>query len=146
MGHFPYWKIPVSVRYLGANKTRGAYVAGPLYAASAAAVLWVIEPALSAYFGILTLVDALRVGTVIGLGVVLGDQLNSWQKRLRRMPPGTPSTLDRFDWALGGGLFAWFFVTNVELSHVLALVDIAAPAHVYFNRNSYLRGWRKTEH
>ena len=146
MGHFPYWKMPVSVRYLGGNKTRGAYVAGPLYAMTAVSVLWVIEPKLSAHFGVLTLGDAFRVGALIGLGVVLGDQLNSCQKRLRGMPQGTPSILDRFDWALGGGIFATLALDNVEASHVLALVDIAAPAHVYFNRNSYLRGWRKTEH
>ncbi len=146
MGYFPWWKVPVSVRYLGPNKTRDAYIAGPLFAACASTLLWDIEPMLSAHFGVNTFWDALRVGAVVGLGVVLGDHGNSRLKRIRRITVGDSWLLDRIDWAIGGGMAAYFFVPNVELVHVVALIDIAAPLHVYFNRNSYKRGWRKTEH
>ena len=146
MGHFPYWKEPVWVWGLGSNKTWGAYAGGPLFAVAVTALWWDIEPALSARFGVRTLGDALALGTLIGLGVVIGDQTNSFVKRRRDFKSGAPSITDRFDWALGGGLAALAFVPNVEPTHVGALVDMAIPLHVYFNRNSHRRGWRKTEH
>ena len=147
MGHFPYLKFPISKVCIGPNKTWGAYIAGPLYSGTVVALLWDIAPMLTARFGITTIADAFAAGGVIGLGVVCGDQANSLQKRARGKPAGYSSKFDRFDWAFGGGVFAcaWLY-PHVEPQHVAALVDIAIPAHVYFNRNSYHRGWRKTEH
>jgi|SRR4051794_377067 hypothetical protein len=143
--NYPLGRKPISVRWLGKNKTIGAYYAGPLFAVIALGLECLI-PVVRQFFAVERLLDVLWRGALIGIGVVLGDQINSFYKRRRGLSSGLASWTDHVDWAVGGGLVALAVVPNVTLLHVLSLVCVAYPIHLVGNRHSFGRGWRKTPH
>lgn len=120
----------ISERWLGPNKTLGAYFYAPLLAAA-----FSFAPGFRWYQPLL-----------LGLGAVLGDHLKSAIKRQLEYPPGSKWLPDRFDFALGGGLMGWAFIDWVTLFHVAILVGLALPVHYVGNLISHELGLRSTPH
>lgn len=128
----PLATTPVSVRWLGENKTVAPYYVAPV-------IVWL---ALVVYGQPHAIYGALA----IGWGAVLGDHLKSFIKRRLGYPPGAPWLPDRFDFALGAGLAVWATSPWVTWKHVLLMVVFAIPTHYAGNYLSHRFGLRSTPH
>jgi CDP-2,3-bis-(O-geranylgeranyl)-sn-glycerol synthase len=141
--NLPLSHMPVSRRLLGENKTVAAYYAGP---ALGMLVFGVYALVCAAFFKYPDWIAWLTDGLVIGLGAVLGDQIKSFIKRRLDRPAGSPWFFDRIDFAIGGGLAAWWRFDWVTWRHVLIIILLAYPVHLIGNQISHARGWRDTPH
>ncbi len=140
--YFPCPKVPVDERWLSKGKTYDAYLAGPLFAGMAAVLLSVLWPFLAMWFGIHTYAQAWLLGALVGLGVVIGDQVNSFIKQ--RVNRTKAFIGDRFNWVLGGGIVALVCLRHVTLEHFAALLVLGTVVHYIGNKNSFKFGWRET--
>jgi hypothetical protein len=124
--------VVISKRWLGEHKTLLPYVVAPLL------VIWTMNLLYGGFY--------LFSGLVLGWGAVLGDHIKSLIKRRLGYPPGTQWWADRVDFAIGGGVMAWFFFPAVTVEHVLLMVAFAWPVHWVGNRIGYMLSLRKTPH
>lgn len=141
----PGGRVPVSTRWLGPNKTLGAYYSGPILASIALTIERVVFPQTSLHFGV-SWWWILVAGPYIGLGAVLGDQCNSFFKRRLGLKEGATFPLDRIDAAVGGMILAAMLLNNVGFIEAIEVILLAAVVHFLGNRNSHRWGWRKTAH
>ena len=141
-GYFPWLKKPIPG--LGGNKTYSAYIAGPLFGELAAALAW--QPFTPTYvaLGVSSLFGAMFLGTCVGFGVVVAEQLNSLYKRSANLESGASFWFDRVDWVVGASVMAAILLPLLQLWHVAWLVDLGAFAHYFGNKNSFAFNWRKT--
>jgi hypothetical protein len=124
--------MPVSIRWLGENKTVAAYYAGPILGGLTTYVLWEDHPIL--------------IGMILGLAAVLGDHAKSFIKRQRGMPPGTKWFWDRVDYAVGGIIAGFICISPFTWENAIIIFAMAWLVHMIGNPISYMLGLRKTPH
>ncbi len=134
----PLARTPISEKYLGKGKTWGAWYVAPL---SAIGVLYLQRQ--STVFHGIELLDYQRsdlplIGLLMGWGVVAGDQVASFLKRLVGIKGGDPWwPIDQTNYVVGA-LSAVMPITGwLGWEPVSFLLLFALPLHYYGNQVGY---------
>lgn len=140
----PYGTVPVSIKYLGPNKTWAAIPASMFGAGLTAHMqTFLTYPASFPEF------DWWVIVLCFGLGVPLGDWTKSLLKRVRRIPPGGKWWVESIDFLVAS--FILLTITQLLTSEdVLPFQYYLVPLTFYIlvhgpgNRLSYKLGWRNS--
>ena len=112
------WTTPIDLgktyrgrRILGDNKTWRGLLSGTVIGALTAILIYVLDPSLLSHFVGVTftpLIDTAILGAALGFGALIGDVVESFFKRRRKVPAGNSwFPFDQIDYILGGLLFIW---------------------------------------
>lgn len=139
-------RIPVSRTYLGENKTVDAYPA----AVAGAIATFALQQALPeinisiGWYVTQDFSDICAIGTLFGIGAVLGDHVESFFKRRRGMPPGTIWwPWDSVDFAIGALVCIYPVSGWIGWDRIAILLGIAIALHPIVNWIGYRLGIRK---
>ncbi|MBT3407754.1 CDP-archaeol synthase [Candidatus Woesearchaeota archaeon] len=133
-------------RIFGNNKTfRGAFF-GIVFGIICMYILFNFKTKLSDYLLFdFNLYSPLFYGIVGGLGVILGDAIESFFKRRLNIKPGKPlHFFDQTDWVIGLLVLTYSF-TNLTINHIILILIIIPIFHYLFNYFSYLIGLQKNK-
>lgn len=136
----PYGKVPVSIKYLGPNKT---IMAVPAALFGAYTIAWLQRDTMSHLpFEANWLVS----GLCFGLGAPLGDWVKSLLKRKKGIEPGGKWWLEKFDFLLMSFSFLILILGWLPLQYYLAPLCLMALVHGPGNWLSYQLGLRNSPH
>ncbi len=140
--------VPVSARWLGANKTWSAYYAAAL---GATFVFWLQQRLFQetnvhyGWYVASSWSEILLIGSLFGIGAVLGDHGESFVKRRIGIAPGKPWwPFDQIDFAVGALLFIYPIAGWIGWDRVLLILLVAIVGHPLVNGLGYQLGIRKT--
>lgn len=129
-GFVPFLKQPVSIKYLGPNKTVGAYLFGPLLAG-------VMGLLITWYYGS-ALIPTVLGALWAGLGAVLGDHVKSFFKRRQGIQPGDLWwPWDRVDYVFGGLTALLLVGAYWDMAGAVLMVMLALAINPIGNRLGY---------
>lgn len=146
------WKTPLDmkrtyrgIRITGDNKTWRGLVVGTV---AAIIILWLQQmvtlasPTLTTWtsmIGYQTL-PIIIVGTLFGLGALLGDAVESFFKRQRRIPAGHSwFPFDQIDYIIGAALLTAPFV-QLQIKHYALIIALWLVLHLAFSYVGYRLG------
>ena len=134
-------RISVSRSYLGENKTLDAYPAGILGAIVTFAMQQAL-PEINIHIGWYVTQDfsaICAIGTLFGLGAILGDHAESFVKRRLGKPPGTVWwPWDSVDFAIGALICIYPISGWIGWDRICLLLFVAVALHPLVN----WIGWR----
>lgn len=137
----PGGKIPISLRYLGPNKTILA-LPGALAGASIVSFL----QSHITYPHQYPSPSWWTVAWCFGLGSVLGDWSKSFMKRRMGAPPGTKWFVEKFDFLVGSFLLLAFAHGTLPIHYYIVPIVFMLLVHGPGNRMAYSLGWRNSPH
>ncbi len=137
----PGGTIPVSMKYLGANKTWMA-----LPAALAGAILIAFLQYQLNYPTEYPAVSWWILGLSFGFGVPLGDWTKSYLKRRLGIPPGGKWWVEKFDFLIASFVILAIMGFPLPLYYYLVPLTFYLLLHGPGNRLSYKLGWRNSPH
>jgi len=133
------------IRIFGANKTWRGLTSGIIAGAASAVLLsglitnqtdWPITQ--EAYIEN----SAFLIGGLLSLGVLLGDIIESFFKRQRKIKPGSAwFPFDQTDYIIGGLLFVAPFV-RLEIIEYVVVAGVWFFMHLFFSLAGYLIKWK----
>lgn len=138
------WNLPISERWLGGHKTLPAY---PAAIAGAIGTLYLERWMSGGVFYNYPDKELWLIGFVFGVGVVVGDQVKSFIKRLRKIPPGAKwRPWDQIDFVVGGLLaislvFGWEVILTA-----LILIPVTIALNPTVNRLGFLFHIKEVPH
>ncbi len=140
------WNQPIDAQLLGKNKTMRGFFFSPLVAGFVGILQFALNflPQVSRFSLIHpSLLGALFVGMLLGLGAMLGDVLKSYFKRRIKIAPGKAwPVIDGIDYMVGALLlFAPYYVPTID--GMLFLLFVGPLASLLANTVSYCVGWKK---
>ena len=139
-----HWNFPVSVRWLGRNKTWLAY---PAATVGAVVTIYLQRPWGESELINYSRPDLWLVGVLFGVGIVAGDHVKSFFKRRQRIKPGDPWwPYDQLDFVVGGLLFVSLLLGWNVWPTAIVIVPLTLIAHPLGNRIGYQLGVRKVPH
>lgn len=137
----PFGKVPISVKYLGPNKTMMAL---PTAILGACIVAWLQSlvthplnyPQASWWI----------VGLSFGFGTVFGDWAKSFAKRQTGIAPGEKWWVEKIDFIVMSHLMLYVTFGALPVQYYLVPICFMLVVHGPGNRLSYRLGWRNSPH
>jgi len=137
----PYGKIPVSVNYLGPNKT---WMAFPSALIGACVIAW--TQGMLTYPQNYPEVTCWVAGACFGFGTVLGDWAKSLAKRRLGIAPGGKWWVEKIDFLIMSFILLTLTEGALPLQYYLVPILFYGLVHGPGNRLSYKLGWRNSPH
>lgn len=141
---------PVSVRWLGANKTWSAYWAGAAGGMLVFALQQCVFQETNVRYGWYVANswgEIVVIGTLFGVGAIIGDHGESFIKRRIGIAPGKSWwPFDQIDFAVGALLCIYPIAGWIGWDRVLIICVVAIVGHPILNWVGYRVGIRKTWH
>jgi len=141
------WKTPIWKKKLGNHKTWKGLIVGTLMGG----VVFLLQKWLF-QFGIfykISLIDyadfSIMLGLLLGLGALIGDSIESYYKRKRKIKPGESwMPWDQLDFVIGGVVLGWLvYIPKIEI--VLVLLIVSPFLHAGASRVGYWLKIKKTK-
>ena len=137
----PCGTIPVSIQYLGPNKTWMA-VPASIFGATLSAFFQSFITYTSTYPSL----NWPEIAICFGLGVPLGDWTKSFFKRRLGIIPGGKWWIEKIDFLLASFLLLTLLGGVLPISYYIVPIGFYLLVHGPGNRLSYRLGWRNTPH
>lgn len=148
MNYFSFLKIPLSLKYFGANKTYRGFIVMILATVLGVYLCQIFLNKLNIDF--YKDVSLWKVGALLGFFYALFELPNSYIKRRLGIEPGKRSTkysflfslYDQMDSGLGL-LLVYYYYLDIDLVTNFLMIFIGTFTHLFFNFSLYLLKIRK---
>ncbi|MFQ6064394.1 MAG: CDP-2,3-bis-(O-geranylgeranyl)-sn-glycerol synthase [Candidatus Bathyarchaeia archaeon] len=96
------------------------------------------------FLSVIPFAPSFWLGSILSLGALLGDLMNSFVKRRLNIPPGASlPVVDQLDFVIGALLFSLIIGELPSLLISLIILIITPPIHLLTNFLAYLLGLKK---